>query len=349
MAIYCLNDLQIYELPVMEGDPLYSDGSGTGVTSGEEGVEWISGRVISSRVLACGSLSRSDWVNKIVERSKLLVTPLFLHDLCVLNLAQRAGVPYVGVLTSRVGSWWVWEQLGTLPLLSTNPVPPSTMEDNSIWSRTVNVARHYRYLSSLRQQWQVPALTVLDPSWSPLPLHALYAGLARVLVTWDPLLHAHFPFSSMVVPVGGFSFETGHMTKDLLVSSLKNRAGVITVLPGGREAWLGASALQDVHSALQSTSYTILWKATFPYMQPNVTQEGDVTYNAKFVYKEEVPLNDILSKLPSFYVQLSPCPYIRSTNFAFTWGNIQTGMFLPFLIIHISPLWRLIQQGIQKN
>ncbi|XP_066946716.1 UDP-glucuronosyltransferase 3A1-like isoform X1 [Macrobrachium rosenbergii] len=297
--------MKIYEIPIDEEDPLYPNGVGVGVTPGEEaGVEWISGRVISSRVLACQHLSRSQWVDDVVRRSRLLVTPLFLHDLCALTLAHRMSVPVVGVLTSRVGAWWAWEQLGILPLLSTTSVPPTTMEDSSIWSRTMNIARHYGYLSAIRHQWQVPTLTGLDPSWSPPPLQNLYSSLARILVAWDPLVHSYTPPTPLLVPVGGFSFETGHMTKDVLVPALLNRAGVISVCPGGREAWLGPQALTELHAALQPTSYTVLWRSTFPYLKPNVTMA--VSTNANFVFKEELPLNDVLSH-PRHRLMISTC------------------------------------------
>ncbi|XP_064096071.1 UDP-glucuronosyltransferase 1A7-like isoform X2 [Macrobrachium nipponense] len=297
--------MKIYEIPLDEEDPLYPNGAGVGVTPGEEaGVEWISGRVISSRVLACQHLSKSRWVDDVVRRSRLLVTPLFLHDLCALTLAHRMSVPVVGVLTSRVGAWWAWEQLGILPLLSTTSVPPTTMEDSSIWSRTMNIARHYGYLSAIRHQWQVPTITGLDPSWSPPPLQTLYSSLARILVAWDPLVHSYTPPTPLLVPIGGFSFETGHMTKDVLVPALLNRAGVITVCPGGREAWLGPQALAELHAALQPTSYTVLWRSTFPYLKPNVTVA--VSSNANFVFKEELPLNDVLSH-PRHRLMISTC------------------------------------------
>lgn len=136
--------VQVLEVPVAEDDPLYPGGEVMGVTPGEEvGVEWVSGRVLASRARACGQVSRLAWVEAILGQAKLLVTPLFLHDICVLTLARRAGVPTVGVLTSRVGAWWAWEHLGVLPPLATTPVPPTTMPEPTIWARASNLARHY--------------------------------------------------------------------------------------------------------------------------------------------------------------------------------------------------------------
>ena len=85
----------------------------------------------------------------------VIVTPLFLHDVCILALANRLDIPVIGVITSRVGSWWVWAQMGVLPMLSTTPVPLTTLNSDSIWSRAANLAHHYNYMSSLRHQWQV--------------------------------------------------------------------------------------------------------------------------------------------------------------------------------------------------
>ncbi|ROT84894.1 hypothetical protein C7M84_021908 [Penaeus vannamei] len=266
---------QVLELGVSEDDPLHPGGSSVAVAPGEEeGAEWVSGRVLASRARACGLFSRLPWVEARFRSARLVVTPLFLHDLCVLTLAQRVGVPAVGVVTSRVGAWWVWDNLGVLPPLATTPVPPATMQELDIWSRAGNIARHYGYISSLRQQWQVPALTALDASWSPTPtIDALYASLARVLVAWDPLLDAHLPHTPIVLPVGGFHYSTGHMTKDVLVPALLNRAGVLVVSAGGREAWLGQDALAALHSVLRPTSYTVLWRISHPHLQPNVTLE----------------------------------------------------------------------------
>ncbi|XP_037794076.1 UDP-glucuronosyltransferase 3A1-like [Penaeus monodon] len=289
--------VKVLELGVSEDDPLYPGGSSVAVAPGEEeGAEWVSGRVLASRARACGLFSRLAWVEAVFRRARLVVTPLFLHDLCVLTLAQRVGVPVVGVVTSRVGAWWVWDNLGVLPPLATTPVPPATMQELDIWARASNIARHYGYVSSLRQQWQVPALTALDASWSPAPtIDALYASLARVLVAWDPLLDAHLPHTPIVLPVGGFHYSTGRMTKDVLVPALLNRAGVLVVSAGGREAWLGPDALAALHSALRPTSYTVLWRVSHPHLQPNVTLEEMNSASAKFVYKEYLPLSDVLS------------------------------------------------------
>ncbi|XP_063594828.1 UDP-glucuronosyltransferase 3A1-like [Penaeus indicus] len=300
--------VKVLELGVSEDDPLYPGGSSVAVAPGEEeGAEWVSGRVLASRARACGLFSRLPWVEAAFRRARLVVTPLFLHDLCVLTLAQRVGVPVVGVVTSRVGAWWVWDNLGVLPPLATTPVPPTTMQELDIWARASNIARHYGYISSLRQQWQVPALTALDASWSPTPtIDALYASLARVLVAWDPLLDAHLPHTPIVLPVGGFHYSTGRMTKDVLVPALLNRAGVLVVSAGGREAWLGQDALAALHSALRPTSYTVLWRISHPHLQPNVTLEETNAASAKFVYKEYLPLNDVLSH-PRHRLLVSTC------------------------------------------
>ena len=85
----------------------------------------------------------------------MIVAPLFLHDSCILALADKLDLPVVGVLTSRVGSWWVWAQMGVLPPLSIRPVPLTTLKSDDIWSRAGNIANHYSYMSSLRHQWQV--------------------------------------------------------------------------------------------------------------------------------------------------------------------------------------------------
>lgn len=300
--------VKVLELGVSEDDPLHPGGSSVAVAPGEEeGAEWVSGRVLASRARACGLFSRLPWVEARFRSARLVVTPLFLHDLCVLTLAQRVGVPAVGVVTSRVGAWWVWDNLGVLPPLATTPVPPATMQELDIWSRAGNIARHYGYVSSLRQQWQVPALTALDASWSPTPtIDALYASLARVLVAWDPLLDAHLPHTPIVLPVGGFHYSTGHMTKDVLVPALLNRAGVLVVSAGGREAWLGQDALAALHSVLRPTSYTVLWRISHPHLQPNVTLEELNSATAKFVYKEYLPLNDVLSH-PRHRLLVSTC------------------------------------------
>ncbi|XP_042865988.1 UDP-glucuronosyltransferase 3A1-like [Penaeus japonicus] len=300
--------VKVLEMGVSEDDPLYPGGASVAVAPGEEeGAEWVSGRVLASRASACARFSRLPWVESRFRRARLVVTPLFLHDLCVLTLAQRVGVPAVGVVTSRVGAWWVWDNLGILPPLATTPVPPATMQELTIWARASNIARHYGYVSSLRQQWQVPALTALDGSWSPTPpLDALYSSLARVVVAWDPLLDAHLPHTPLVVPVGGFHYSTGHMTKDVLVPALLNRAGVLVVSAGGREAWLGQDALAALHSALRPTSYTVLWRVSHPHLRPNVTEEELAVASAKFVYKESLPLNDVLSH-PRHRLLVSTC------------------------------------------
>ncbi|XP_047494086.1 uncharacterized protein LOC125042489 [Penaeus chinensis] len=158
--------VKVLELGVSEDDPLYPGGSSVAVAPGEEeGAEWVSGRVLASRARACGLFSRLPRVEAGFRRARLVVTPLFLHDLCVLTLAQRVGVPVVGVVTSRVGAWWVWDNLGVLPPLATTPVPPATMQELDIWARASNIARHYGYVSSLPTAWQGP----LTPSRLPGP------------------------------------------------------------------------------------------------------------------------------------------------------------------------------------
>ncbi|XP_071549220.1 UDP-glucuronosyltransferase 1A7-like [Panulirus ornatus] len=297
--------VKVREVTIADGDPLYPDGVVMGVTPGEEGgLEWVSGRVMASRARACGQVSRLAWVEETVARAKLLVAPLFLQDICVLTLARRAGVPAVGVLTSRVGAWWAWEHLGVLPPLATTPVPPTTMAEPTIWARASNLARHYGYLASLRQQWQVPALTALDSAWTPPTLETLYASLARVLLTWDPLLDAHIPSTPLIVPIGGFYLETGHITKDVLVPAILNRAGVLTVCPGGGEAWVGDHALRALYTVLESTSYTVLWRTTHPHLRPNVSEDDTTT--AKFLFREFLPLSDVLNH-PRHRILISTC------------------------------------------
>lgn len=302
--------VKVLQIVAAEDDPMYHKGEAVGVTPGEDaGVEWVNGRVVASRIWACKEMTSKAWVGRVMSHAKLVVTPLFLHDMCVLGLAQRAGVKVVGVVTSRVGAWWVWEHMGVLPSLASTPVPPHHMTDTSIWARASNLASHYGYLSSLRQLWLAPVLTTLPADWSPVPaLDALYASLASVVLVWDPLLDAHAPHTPTVVPVGGFAFQTGHMTKDVLVPALLNRAGVVTVCPGGGEAWLGHDALHALYTALATTSYTVLWRAPYPHLLPNVTQdEGSNTASRpKFVFKETLPLTDVMNH-PRHRLLISTC------------------------------------------
>ncbi|XP_069195554.1 UDP-glucuronosyltransferase 1A7-like isoform X2 [Procambarus clarkii] len=287
--------VKVLEVGVAADDPLHPGGETEGVTPGEEeGVEWVSGRVVSSRVWACRQFSSQTWVEEVVSRASLVVTPLFLHDLCVLTLAQRVGVTAVGVVTSRLGAWWVWEHLGVLPNLATTPVPPHNLLHTSIWARTANLARHYGYLSALRQQWQAPAATSLPSGWTPGTMDTLYGSLAGVLVAWDTLVDTRAPYTPTVVHIGGFAFQTGHMTKDLLVPALLNRAGVVTVCPGGGEAWVGSHALHALHAALALSSYTVLWRAPYPHLRPQVSQQESNPGGARFIYKEVLPLSDVM-------------------------------------------------------
>ncbi|KAK8721107.1 hypothetical protein OTU49_012935 [Cherax quadricarinatus] len=96
--------------------------------------------------------------------------------------------------------------------------------------------------------------------------------------------------------------------KDVLVPALLNRAGVVTVCPGGGEAWLGHDALHALYTALATTSYTVLWRAPYPHLLPNVTQdEGSNTASRpKFVFKETLPLTDVMNH-PRHRLLISTC------------------------------------------
>ncbi|XP_042209483.1 putative UDP-glucuronosyltransferase ugt-60 [Homarus americanus] len=297
--------VKVLQIPVAPDDPLYPGGVASGVTPGEEvGVEWTSGRIIASRILACREATQLQWVKDVILSSKLIVFPLFLHDICVLSLAHSTRVPVVGVVTSRMGAWWVWVNMGILPSLGSTPVPPNSMDDFGIWSRAANLASHYRYLSSIRQLYQVPALTALSPGTDPPSLDVLYTSLTHVLLAWDPLIDAHAPYTPMVIPIGGFAFETGRITKDVLVPALLNRAGVVSVCPGGSEAWVGPDALNALYNALKMTPYTILWRASYDLLQPNISQDDSM--RDKFIFKKYLPLSDVLNH-PRHRLLVSTC------------------------------------------
>ncbi|KAG7153478.1 UDP-glucuronosyltransferase 2C1-like, partial [Homarus americanus] len=254
---------KVLQIPVAPDDPLYPGGVASGVTPGEEvGVEWTSGRIIASRILA----------------------------------SHSTRVPVVGVVTSRMGAWWVWVNMGILPSLGSTPVPPNSMDDFGIWSRAANLASHYRSV--------VPALTALSPGTDPPSLDVLYTSLTHVLLAWDPLIDAHAPYTPMVIPIGGFAFETGRITKDVLVPALLNRAGVVSVCPGGSEAWVGPDALNALYNALKMTPYTILWRASYDLLQPNISQDDSM--RDKFIFKKYLPLSDVLNH-PRHRLLVSTC------------------------------------------
>ncbi|CAL4062474.1 unnamed protein product, partial [Meganyctiphanes norvegica] len=296
--------IKLLEIPAGPDDPLYFNDD-EGITPEDGGDDWAGGKIVASRVAACKQVSLLSWVEDAVKDADLLLAPLFLNDLCVLSLAERTGVPAVGILTSRLGAWWVWHNLGVTPPLSTTPVPPSTMSETGIWDRAANLARHYGYLSGLRQHWQAAATISVLGSWSSMPpLHQMYNSLRKVLVVWDTLTDTHSPTSPHVVNVGGFFTVTGHMTKDVLVPALLNRAGVITVSAGGREVWVGHAALENLYIALASTEFTVLWKNGHSHLHPNTTLQEEP--RAKFVYRQALPLNDILSH-PRHRLMISTC------------------------------------------
>lgn len=72
-----------------------------------------------------------------------------------------------------------------------------------------------RYLTAVRQAWQVPATTTSLPvgETGGDNLASLYSGLAGVLVAWDPLLDPSIPNHPAVVPVGGINLQPGLMAK----------------------------------------------------------------------------------------------------------------------------------------
>lgn len=161
----------------------------------------------------------------------VLVTPLWLHDVCTLALGRRLGVPVIGVLTSRVGAWWAWAQLGALPDLASAEAPTggvlggggggdSTKEgggdgggDSGFYARATNLVEHYAFMSTMRQRWQAPAISSLPPDWQLQPLPAMYRNLHRLLVVWDPLLHPTPPHTPAAVPIGGFAADLDTMSK----------------------------------------------------------------------------------------------------------------------------------------
>lgn len=144
----------------------------------------------------------------------LIVTPLWLHDVCTLALARRLDIPAIGVITSRVGAWWAWTQLGALPDLASASAPTGSVGESGLFARASNLAQHYAFVASTRQRWQAPALASLPREWGDQPsLPVLYKGLQRVLVVWDPLLHPSPPHTPAAVPVGGFAADLTPITK----------------------------------------------------------------------------------------------------------------------------------------
>ncbi|KAB7504156.1 hypothetical protein Anas_14164 [Armadillidium nasatum] len=197
--------VKIITIPIGDDDPIRTqDNNYIGLTPEDSSRgEWVSGQILWSRVAACKGL-----INKESEIIKLnpdvIISPLFLHDVCVLSLSFRLKIPVVGVLTSRVGAWWTWAQLGVLPSLSTASVPLTSLGNRGIFSRASNLASHYNYMSSLRQQWQVKAVNALAPMDVP-SLAELYGTVSRLVLSWDPLVDPSVIPVPTAVPIGGFA------------------------------------------------------------------------------------------------------------------------------------------------
>lgn len=174
--------------------------------------EWAVGRVVWSRVAACAGITAVE--EKIAEFSpRVMVTPLWLHDVCTLTLATRLRVPVIGVLTSRVGAWWAWAQLGALPDLASATAPTGGVGDSGFYSRLSNLAQHYAFISTIRQRWQAPAMSSLPYDWQHTSLPDMYRSLHRLMVVWDPLLHPCPPHTPSAVSIGGFATTFMPITK----------------------------------------------------------------------------------------------------------------------------------------
>ena len=212
--------MQVIEIPLTRDDPLQSEGG----VSGSDGVgvhEWATGSIVWSRVAACAGLAAVESKVSALQAS-VIITPLWLHDVCTLALAKRLSVPAIGVITSRVGAWWAWTQLGALPDLASASAPTGGVGENGFSDRAANIAQHYSFISSIRQRWQVAAMSALPSHWEQTSLTDLYEGLHRVLVCWDPLLHPSPPHTPSVISVGGFPDELTRMTKVSFCSCIQN-------------------------------------------------------------------------------------------------------------------------------
>ena len=203
--------MQIIEIPVTRDDPLQSEGGVSG-SAGVGAHEWTTGSIVWSRVAACAGLAEVEFKVSALKPS-IIITPLWLHDVCTLSLARRLSVPTIGVVTSRVGAWWAWTQLGALPDLASASAPTGSVGENGFLDRAANIAQHYAFVSSMRQRWQVAAMSALPNHWELASLPTLYEGLHRVLVIWDPLLHPSPPHTPSVISIGGFPAELTRMTK----------------------------------------------------------------------------------------------------------------------------------------
>ncbi|XP_076047730.1 UDP-glucuronosyltransferase 3A1-like [Oratosquilla oratoria] len=303
--------MKVLTLPLGVEDPLYPSGIVDGVTP-QDGVnvhagEWVPARVAASRVAACRQLvAASELLTELAERKfSLMVTPLFLQDQCTLALAHRLELPVIGVITTRMGAWWVWNQLGVLPSLATSPAPLATLDQTSLWSRAANLMQHYAYISGVRHMWHVPAQTTVA-SWATPSLDQLYQALARVVVAWDPLVDSWYPPLPGVIHVGSFASIIGDMTRDVLVPALLNRAGVVVVSAGGRETWVGEEVLKALYAALAPTRYTVLWRTSYAHLVPNRTDQDSKATTAKFVFRDSLPLNQLLGH-PRHRVLVSAC------------------------------------------
>ena len=84
--------------------------------------------------------------------------------------------------------------------------------------------------------------------------------------------------------------------QDVLVPAILNRAGLVVVSSGGREVWVGGVANTALYSALAPLQYTVLWSTQHPHLRPDNAGLSQLPLEAKFIFKDVIPLNGVLGQ-----------------------------------------------------
>ncbi|KAG0710267.1 UDP-glucuronosyltransferase 2B15 [Chionoecetes opilio] len=305
----------------MEGNqhyitPSHTDGKLYEVTSGRAAAvnqaPTYDPLVTSSRRLACHSLlTNTSWTKNQTFRAKIFVTPLHFHDLCTLTFARQFDLPVVGLVTSRIGSWWSWYWLDLVPPLATNAVPPNELSANfGFFERMFNIIDFWSYISVREGDWVAPLMPSLPPG-SVQPIAELYAALTTVLVAWDGLTDLQLPRASFLTSVAGLQWDRDEeITKDTLLPLQRNRNGAIFCNLKLRELWVGRAAQRALLHALAATPFTVVWRGVEEAWGEGV-DDGNQTENtrkgsAMFVYKEDPPMAALLAH-PRHRLLISMC------------------------------------------
>ena len=171
--------------------------------------DWIHEKLSRSRIQACGRLQNIQAL-LLSLKVKLIIAPLFLQDLCVLALAEKLQVPVVGVLTSRVSSWWTFNHLGLSSGLYSAPVLNTDMPDQGLLSRIYNIKNYYKYITEFKS-WNFKAAEslpeFLKPSQTITELHK--NRIVRLVYSWDALVDNSIASIPFAIPIGSFYPDFG--------------------------------------------------------------------------------------------------------------------------------------------